>query len=255
MLYHRSWETSGNHQLCRYHGGIEPKGRYLFRPTPTRDGRRARRIQRDFGTDTIRRSLPYLQEAFCANDWRHRQCRECARHAHGKNPPLPPPNAFIPRSSFTKLAKVSCLSPTFLDLYIYVLIRLTGGIILQLTYGIDVREEGNDPFVDLIEKANTNFNASTIPGAFPVDFFPILRSLPEWLPGMGFLETARRWFQDTLAMVEVPYNYTKDQMVTSLHHRLRMSFHQSSIGQRQCAGVICVDRARGRRRHDPGADP
>lgn len=87
---------------------------------------------------------------------------------------------------------------------------------MQLTYGIDVREEGNDPFVDLIEKANSNFNASTIPGAFPVDFFPVLRSLPEWLPGMGFMETARTWLQDTLAMVEVPYNYTKEQMVTSL---------------------------------------
>jgi len=90
--------------------------------------------------------------------------------------------------------------------------KLTGGIILQLTYGIDVREAGNDPFVDLIENANSNFNASTIPGAFPVDFFPILKSLPEWLPGMGFMETARRWFKDTIAMVEVPYKYTKDQM-------------------------------------------
>jgi len=106
--------------------------------------------------------------------------------------------------------------PTFIDLHFTdsEYDRLTGGIILQLTYGIDVREEGNDPFVDLIEKANTNFNASTIPGAFPVDFFPILKCLPEWLPGMGFMETARTWLKDTIAMVDVPYNYTKDQMVS-----------------------------------------
>lgn len=96
---------------------------------------------------------------------------------------------------------------------------------MQLAYGIDVREEGNDPFVDLIEKANSNFNASTLPGAFPVDFFPILKSLPEWLPGMGFMETARTWLKDTIAMVEVPYDYTKDQMVRVFHgHFLTVVF-------------------------------
>ncbi|KAK2467136.1 hypothetical protein APHAL10511_000685 [Amanita phalloides] len=90
--------------------------------------------------------------------------------------------------------------------------KLTGGIILQLTYGIDVRDEGNDPFVDLIEKANGNFNAATVPGAFIVDFFPFLKCLPEWLPGMGFLKTARLWRQDTISMVEVPYKYTEEQI-------------------------------------------
>ncbi|KAF8625149.1 hypothetical protein AX17_006927 [Amanita inopinata Kibby_2008] len=90
--------------------------------------------------------------------------------------------------------------------------KLAGGIILQLTYGIDVKEEGNDPFVDLIEKANNNFSAATVPGAFVVDFFPSLRKLPEWLPGMGFMKTARLWLKNTLDMVEVPYAFTKEQM-------------------------------------------
>ncbi|PFH46689.1 hypothetical protein AMATHDRAFT_69284 [Amanita thiersii Skay4041] len=88
---------------------------------------------------------------------------------------------------------------------------LTGGIILQLTYGIEV-QENKDPFVELIENANANFNAATIPGAFVVDFFPSLRDLPEWLPGMGFMETARKWLKDTVDMVEIPYAYTKQQM-------------------------------------------
>lgn len=90
--------------------------------------------------------------------------------------------------------------------------RLSGGVILRLTYGYEV-QEGEDPFVNLIEGANENFNAATVPGAFPVDFFPALKNLPEWLPGMGFMKTARNWAKDTASMVEVPYKYTEDRIV------------------------------------------
>ncbi|KAF8814867.1 cytochrome P450 [Phlegmacium glaucopus] len=89
--------------------------------------------------------------------------------------------------------------------------KLAGGIILKLTYGYQV-QDGEDPFINLIEKANTNFNAATVPGAYIVDFFPIIKNLPEWLPGSGFLQTARLWAKDTTAMVDVPYNYTKQEM-------------------------------------------
>ena len=81
-----------------------------------------------------------------------------------------------------------------------------------MTYGYQV-QDGEDPFVNLIERANRNFNAATVPGAFPVDFFPILKRLPEWLPGSGFLQTARLWAKDAAAMVDVPYNFTKQEMV------------------------------------------
>jgi hypothetical protein len=82
----------------------------------------------------------------------------------------------------------------------------------MLTYGIEV-QEGTDPFVELIENANHNFNAATVPGTYIVDFFPSLRQLPEWLPGMGFMATARQWAKDTADMVEVPFGFTKKQMV------------------------------------------
>ncbi|RDB29712.1 hypothetical protein Hypma_013789 [Hypsizygus marmoreus] len=91
--------------------------------------------------------------------------------------------------------------------------KLAGGVILKLTYSIEVQED-DDPFIDLIERANTNFNAATVPGAFVVDFFPSLRYLPEWLPGMGFLQTAREWAKATADMVEVPFAFTKKKMAS-----------------------------------------
>ncbi|KAF8067015.1 cytochrome P450 [Lyophyllum atratum] len=91
--------------------------------------------------------------------------------------------------------------------------KLAGGIIMQLTYGYEV-QDGEDSFVTLIEGANDNFSAATVPGAFPVDFFPSLQKLPEWLPGMGFMETARKWARATEDMIEIPFKYTKKQMAS-----------------------------------------
>jgi hypothetical protein len=114
--------------------------------------------------------------------------------------------------------------------------RLAGGIILSLTYGIEV-QDGEDPFVNLIEGANTNFNAATVPGAYLVDFFPSLRHLPEWLPGMGFIATARKWAKDTAAMVEVPYAFTKKQMARIfIVPRSFLCIHHSPIFTIQATG-------------------
>ncbi|KAF5371352.1 hypothetical protein D9615_009700 [Tricholomella constricta] len=93
--------------------------------------------------------------------------------------------------------------------------KLAGGIIMQLTYGYEV-QDGDDPFVTLIENANDNFSAATVPGAFVVDFFPSLRNLPEWLPGMGFMALARKWALATSNMIEIPFNYTKQQMAAGI---------------------------------------
>ena len=87
---------------------------------------------------------------------------------------------------------------------------------MRLTYGYEV-QDGVDEFVELIERANNNFSRSSVPGAFLVDVFPILKYLPEWLPGTNFLSLAREWKKDTVASAEVPYAFTKKQMV-SKHH-------------------------------------
>ncbi|KAJ6465391.1 cytochrome P450 [Mycena sanguinolenta] len=87
--------------------------------------------------------------------------------------------------------------------------KLTGAIILRITYGIEVEEE-EDPFVTLIENANDNFNVATTPGAFLVDVFPAMLHLPEFLA--PFKQTARAWARATKNMVEAPYLLVRRQM-------------------------------------------
>ena len=95
---------------------------------------------------------------------------------------------------------------------------------MRLTYGYEVQDD-KDPFVTLIERANDNFSVATVPGAFLVDFFPWLKHFPEWLPGMGFLALAREWAKATQDMIEFPYNYTKQQMVSDSFFILISSVH------------------------------
>lgn len=89
--------------------------------------------------------------------------------------------------------------------------KLDGAIIMKLIYGIEVQEK-DDPFVSLIEKANGNFSVATAPGAFLVDVFPVLRYLPEWLPGAGFKQLGRSFASAFNDMVDVPYTHTRKLM-------------------------------------------
>lgn len=130
---------------------------------------------------------------------------------------------------------------------------MAGGIILSLTYGIDV-QDGEDPFVNLIEGANANFNAATVPGAFLVDFFPLLRRLPEWLPGMGFMRTARKWAKDTAAMVEVPYAFTEEQMVRTLFSPFSFVYIHRHLGRRICSFLVHLQPLGERRQIVSGTD-
>lgn len=89
---------------------------------------------------------------------------------------------------------------------------MAGSVILRTTYGYEVKE-GHDDYVELIERANSNFSTSSVPGAFLVDMLPFLKYLPEWLPGTGFLSLAREWKKETETSAEIPYNFTTKQMV------------------------------------------
>ncbi|KAF8994918.1 cytochrome P450 [Cyathus striatus] len=67
-----------------------------------------------------------------------------------------------------------------------------GGIALSLAFGIPIKPL-DDPYINLAHKAIAGINESAVPGAFLVDFFPLLKYVPEWVPGAGFQKKAREW--------------------------------------------------------------
>ncbi|KAG2148122.1 cytochrome P450 [Suillus clintonianus] len=90
-----------------------------------------------------------------------------------------------------------------------------GAIILRISYGYEVKENG-DPFVDLAGRALDQFSRATHPGAFMVDFMPFLAKVPEWFPGAGFKRQAREWHETVEEMVSAPYQFVKDQMAAGI---------------------------------------
>ncbi|KZP14482.1 cytochrome P450, partial [Athelia psychrophila] len=91
--------------------------------------------------------------------------------------------------------------------------RLAGAVILRITYGYQLQDvNGRDPLVDHAEQTMENFAAATVPGAWLVDVLPILRHVPEWVPGANFKRLGREWKAGLNEMIDRPYNFTKQQM-------------------------------------------
>jgi hypothetical protein len=106
--------------------------------------------------------------------------------------------------------------------------RAIGSVSLRISYGYEV-QEGSDPFVDLVDRATNQFSLATAPGKFLVDLIPareaffinylrcshiiLVKHIPKWLPGAGFLRTAEEWAQTLVEMVELPHNFVKQELV------------------------------------------
>ncbi|KIJ60079.1 hypothetical protein HYDPIDRAFT_139854 [Hydnomerulius pinastri MD-312] len=89
--------------------------------------------------------------------------------------------------------------------------RTAGAIILKISHGYNVKG-GDDPFVELADKSMANFSLVATPGAFLVDHVPVLRHLPEWFPGAGFLRDAKQWRKLVTETATKPHEFVLEQL-------------------------------------------
>ena len=83
---------------------------------------------------------------------------------------------------------------------------------MSMTYGIQIKYH-NDPFIDIAEAAISSGSLAAAPGAFLVDVIPILKYIPEFIPGAGFQKKARIWRKQQENMREQPYLASIETMV------------------------------------------
>ena len=83
---------------------------------------------------------------------------------------------------------------------------------MDIAYGIKVQESG-DRYISLVEEAIEGGTEAAIPGAFWVDFLPILAYVPSWFPGAGFKKKAAYWSKLNKIMTEKPFHYVQEQLV------------------------------------------
>ena len=85
---------------------------------------------------------------------------------------------------------------------------------LSLAYGLQIQHQTEkDPFIQLAETAVKSISAAASFGAFFVDVIPILKYVPEFVPGAGFQRKARVWRKIQEDFRNVPYESSIEAIV------------------------------------------
>lgn len=93
---------------------------------------------------------------------------------------------------------------------------MVGATITSLAYGIKIRPL-NDPNLKLAQDSLDSVLEAFLPGRYLVDTIPVFRHLPEWLPGTGFLQDAKRGRATMRRLLELPFAEAEKQIVRELH--------------------------------------
>ncbi|KIM78610.1 hypothetical protein PILCRDRAFT_98340 [Piloderma croceum F 1598] len=89
--------------------------------------------------------------------------------------------------------------------------RTAAAIVLKIAYGHIVADEG-DSYVALAEAAMRTSAHAGFFGTYLVDYIPILKYVPSWMPGASFKRKAREWRRLSREMLESQFEIVKQKM-------------------------------------------
>ncbi len=81
-----------------------------------------------------------------------------------------------------------------------------------MTYGLPVRR-AHDPVVEMTEKYFRDLTAAAAPGKYLVNVIPVLKHVPDWMPGAAFKKAAQEIREKMYQTIELPYEGTLKIMV------------------------------------------
>ncbi|KAH9950494.1 cytochrome P450 [Amylocystis lapponica] len=91
--------------------------------------------------------------------------------------------------------------------------RNAAAIVMKICYGHEVAPEG-DLYVTLADKALASLAQCGIFGTFLVDYIPLLKFVPHWMPGAGFKRKALEWRKLNRAMLDEPFRMVKERVLS-----------------------------------------
>ncbi|KAM5376056.1 hypothetical protein ACJA88_007167 [Fusarium oxysporum] len=86
-----------------------------------------------------------------------------------------------------------------------------GSVILKIAYGYTAEPSKEDILIKMAGQAMDDVTAAGVPGAFLVDILPLLRYVPDWVPGANFKRLAKKWSSELDDLTEKPYAFVKHQ--------------------------------------------
>lgn len=84
-------------------------------------------------------------------------------------------------------------------------------IIMDIVYGIQVQNMDDD-YIRLAEQTTEVFNQSRLMGKFWIDFWPILKYVPSWVPGAAAVQYAKTWRPVVDATVNRSFDAVKQRV-------------------------------------------
>ncbi|KAI0064159.1 cytochrome P450 [Artomyces pyxidatus] len=89
--------------------------------------------------------------------------------------------------------------------------RYAASIALSIAYGYNV-DSNTDNILKIAEEAIDMVSKALVPGAMAVNAIPALRYLPDWFPGTGFKQFAKRSMDLVTKMQDMPFAHVKRSM-------------------------------------------
>ncbi|KAJ7512616.1 cytochrome P450 [Mycena galericulata] len=112
--------------------------------------------------------------------------------------------------------------------------HMASGIVLETTFGLQVQPSGQpDPFISAAKQAVEAITETGLFGSYLVDFLPVLKCVPSWLPFATFRRQAKEWRKSSDIAAHVPFNILK--------HNIAVNNYVPSVGSKILTGGEDVD--------------
>ncbi|KAF5343467.1 hypothetical protein D9758_011861 [Tetrapyrgos nigripes] len=86
-----------------------------------------------------------------------------------------------------------------------------GSVILHATYGV-VSPKDKEYYVDLAHRAMTSVLQAALHGTYLIDYFPLLKYVPNWFPGAGFKREAKTWSKYSIDLRDQPWDQVQSEI-------------------------------------------
>jgi len=92
---------------------------------------------------------------------------------------------------------------------------MSGALILNITYGLDIQSAG-DPYIRMAEESALALATAGRPSTFLVNTLPFLKHVPDWFPGAGFKAIAKEVQKINMVAIGAPFQFVKDAMANGV---------------------------------------
>lgn len=86
---------------------------------------------------------------------------------------------------------------------------------LDIVCGIEVNDPDHELAV-VVKEAFEGSGQGHVPGAHWIEYFPIMKYIPSWMPGANFKKLGRKYRPVVETMVHEPYQWARDAVVRTL---------------------------------------